>query len=601
IKIRGHSILWGHAKNIPEDVLKLSGDKLRDAINRQVAYIMGLAEGKLAHWDVQNEYISEQYYEEKLRDPNVTIEVFKLARQQDPVPKLYLNDFQAVTTGANTEVAHKKHLFAFGSKVESDMMTRKTRQETVFRELFFYLFNWATVGGYKWRIKIRGHSILWGHAKNIPEDVLKLSGDKLRDAINRQVAYIMGLAEGKLAHWDVQNEYISEQYYEEKLRDPNVTIEVFKLARQQDPVPKLYLNDFQAVTTGANTEDYHDLAMRFKAAGTGIQGLGIQGHTKDYVKPNPTMIWSRLDRLAETGLELFMSEFDIPLHDEITRADWFEDTIRAMFAHPGLSGIILWGFWNERQCYPNQYLVYGPDLEIREPGERWACLVKKEWSTHVIKNLAQSGLSFDLRGFQGEYEVIVRKNHVPVQVETFSLGKRDTTVTITVTTSTAPVTLTDDHDFVPQCVSHRGRRSLGILRSTSPDKQMTCAARESRSSGPEDGAQVGVTCHEGEVMTGCSSVHNAFSFTRRGERITVQNGTATCTAFNGANSAKGVRAVAMCCAVADLRCDYRVAGPSNAMDGARAEASCPDGLYPFGCTAYSEYSDLDGAFPNGTA
>nr|KAG5703688.1 hypothetical protein BaRGS_022977 [Batillaria attramentaria] len=255
------------------------------------------------------------------------------------------------------QIDHKKHLFAFGSKIE-DHLARETQYEA-FRSLFFYLFNWATIGSYKWRfdkgtpenpdfseaveatnvllengLKVRGHSILWGFEKNIPDWVLQVDKSQLQDVVDDHVKYMMNLAKGKLAQWDVQNEFIHGHYYEEKLHDPNVTINAFKLARSLDPVPKLYLNDFQSVTTGASTE-------------------------------------KRLDRLAETGLELFMTEFDLGWDDDLERADWYEDTIRAFFAHPGLSG---------------------------------------------------------------DYEVIVRNRGVPVQVETFFLGKTDTTVNITITT-----------------------------------------------------------------------------------------------------------------------------------------------------------------------
>jgi endo-1,4-beta-xylanase len=72
----------------------------------------------------------------------------------------------------------------------------------------------------------------------------------------------------------------------------------------------------------------------------------------------------RLDRLSTLGLELFITEFDVGWDDDVVRADWFEDAVRAYFAHPGLSGLILWGFWRERQRYKNEYLIYGEDLKV---------------------------------------------------------------------------------------------------------------------------------------------------------------------------------------------------------------------------------------------
>ena len=73
------------------------------------------------------------------------------------------------------------------------------------------------------------------------------------------------------------------------------------------------------------------------------------------------MLQRRIDRLAKTRMELMMTEFDIGWPDEVERADWFEDSIRAFFGHHKLSGVILWGFWNESMKDQDHELVTGPD------------------------------------------------------------------------------------------------------------------------------------------------------------------------------------------------------------------------------------------------
>ena len=40
-------------------------------------------------------------------------------------------------------------------------------------------------------------------------------------------------------------------------------------------------------------QELYETAMRFIRANTGIQGLGIQAHVKDFTKPDPTMMWVR--------------------------------------------------------------------------------------------------------------------------------------------------------------------------------------------------------------------------------------------------------------------------------------------------------------------
>ena len=73
-------------------------------------------------------------------------------------------------------------------------------------------------------------------------------------------------------------------------------------------------------------------------------------------------------------------------------------------------------------------------VQFSEQGQRWACLVKKEWTTKETFNLGE-GTNFSLRGFQGDYEVLVNRSGVTVQREVFTLGKKAQTVTLNVTAS----------------------------------------------------------------------------------------------------------------------------------------------------------------------
>ena len=68
---------------------------------------------RLEQFDVQNEHIHGQYYEERLESPDVTKTFFVQARQEDPNgPDLYLNDFTCITSGASTEVGELGHAVA---------------------------------------------------------------------------------------------------------------------------------------------------------------------------------------------------------------------------------------------------------------------------------------------------------------------------------------------------------------------------------------------------------------------------------------------------------------------------------------------------------
>ena len=38
-------------------------------------------------------------------------------------------------------------------------------------------------------------------------------------------------------------------------------------------------------------QQYYELAKEYLDEGVPLDGLGIQGHTKDFVKPDPTAMW----------------------------------------------------------------------------------------------------------------------------------------------------------------------------------------------------------------------------------------------------------------------------------------------------------------------
>ena len=59
---------------------------------------------RLVQWDIQNEHIAGHYYEERLKNENITKSFYVRARKLDSETKLYLNEYQCITSGAQTEV-----------------------------------------------------------------------------------------------------------------------------------------------------------------------------------------------------------------------------------------------------------------------------------------------------------------------------------------------------------------------------------------------------------------------------------------------------------------------------------------------------------------
>ena len=74
----------------------------------------------------------------------------------------------------------------------------------------------------------------------------------------------------------------------------------------------------------------------------------------------------RLDILSEAGVPIWATELDVQAQDEQTRADYYETAVRALFSHPNVEGILLWGFWDKLHWRGEKAaLVKGDNFEVR--------------------------------------------------------------------------------------------------------------------------------------------------------------------------------------------------------------------------------------------
>ncbi|XP_046546463.1 endo-1,4-beta-xylanase 3-like [Haliotis rubra] len=516
-----------------------------------------------------------------------------------------------------------KHSFPFGSQTRYHEMFTYPHYD----DLFFYMFNWATENDYYWfqnhpprhdpdysnatktldllhqhGISVRGHNIFWGNSRHTPTWVQALSPDQVKQAVDERIQYIVKDTKGKLKHWDVNNELLHGHWFEEQTGDKFFSHKIFAKLHQADPSVKLFLNDFNVVARGTSTSAYVDQAREFKSANVGVYGLGVQSHFTPYKAPDPTLIKRRLDMLATTGLPLWVTELDVVASDDNTRANWYDTALRMLFSHPGVEGIILWGFWDVHHWRgPDAALVNGPQFHINAAGKRYIDLLYKEWSTHVTHKMS-SGTQFNVRGFHGDYRVIVKYHGNPVMQQTFTLGKQSKQVNIQITNvnniiniPTAPSPL-DYHHSVPHPVTHINERTIGHMASGSSNR-LTCITRYSGFSEVADDKMAEVGCPSGYVLTGCSGKVKDSRDQTDGEKISLNTGP-TCSAYEGGSPTAPIQAVARCCMLTGLVCDYRTSGPSQDLLGQRIETRCQNNMYATGCAAHTFFRLSDGTFPS---
>ncbi|ESO89265.1 hypothetical protein LOTGIDRAFT_106033, partial [Lottia gigantea] len=346
------------------------------------------------------------------------------------------------------QITQTKKSFPFGTAVASDEYLYGHQQ---YRDFLNKHFNWGTLeGALKWPanenvrghltydlpmktiaelrkhgIKVRAHNIIWSVPTFIQNWVKALSGSALRQAVSNRIHSVMNEVKGLVEHWDVNNENLHAQWFQDRLHDGQYNLEVFRLAHQTDPKVHLFLNEYDVVARGAYTQAYKNQADHFKASNTGIYGIGVQGHFTDEMPPDPTLIKARLDVLAQTGLPIWITELDVMAADENKRAQFYETALRSLYGHPAVKGIVFWGFWSKRHWRGDKGAMVNADFSVNAAGRKVIDLLENQWMTHETRSLSKSGDNyFTVHGFHGDYQVkvIYQGHEIQDQRKSFTLG-----------------------------------------------------------------------------------------------------------------------------------------------------------------------------------
>jgi endo-1,4-beta-xylanase len=206
-------------------------------------------------------------------------------------------------------------------------------------------------------MRVRGHTLVW-HSQ-LAGWVKTLSGDALREAMNRHIGTLVSHWRGRVAQWDVVNEVLADGS-EGKLREtPFLKLgetyldEAFRTAHAADPQALLFYNDF-AIEAGQGdpkSDAAYRLCARLLAAGVPMHGIGMQMHVDPRHWPSATAIQRNFERFAGLGLVVEITELDVPVgeipgsRDEKLRRQrtLAHDIVAACLKVPRCTGITLWG------------------------------------------------------------------------------------------------------------------------------------------------------------------------------------------------------------------------------------------------------------------
>jgi endo-1,4-beta-xylanase len=204
-------------------------------------------------------------------------------------------------------------------------------------------------------MRVKGHALVWHGAT--PSWVGALSPPELRIAVEEHIRTVAGHYRGHVYGWDVVNEAIDDS--QSGLRStvfsrglgPDYVAEAFRLARRADPDAELIYNDYGGEGLNRKSNDVYALVKDLRERGL-VDGVGLQMHISATSFPSAAEIQANIQRLADLGLQVNISEMDVRIKDVAgdkaaklqRQRQVYRDVVAACVAVPRCEAVTLWGF-----------------------------------------------------------------------------------------------------------------------------------------------------------------------------------------------------------------------------------------------------------------
>ncbi len=356
--------------------------------------------------------------------------------------------------GAAVHVEQVRHEFWFGAALANQAFdgTMPPAEAARYREVFLANFNSAvTENALKWRemepvrgqvnyatvdaildwtarngIPLRGHNIYWGFQHWVQPWLKELDDATLRATLQARGEDIGRRYRGRFAEYDLNNEMIHGNFYADRL-GPGIVLDLARWVKAQDPGARLFVNDYD-ILTGNRLADYVAHIRGLLAMGVPIAGIGVQGHLHGDTF-DPVALQHALDELAQFHLPIRVTEFNFPgqrsrfrEHPELAitpaeeeaKARAIVDYYRICFAHPAVTGILMWGFWEGNNWIP-QSSLFKRDWTPTPAALAYRDLVFREWWTRWDGKAGASG-RLEVRAFYGTHRVTSGGRTVTVEL-----------------------------------------------------------------------------------------------------------------------------------------------------------------------------------------
>ena len=280
-------------------------------------------------------------------------------------------------------------------------------------------YDFVEKGREKLQIKyFRGHALIWEVAGKtsagnvmVPLDVQEKAkeNDKeyVMNAVKEWFNTIMPEFKDKLVDWDVTNESILNTAFTKHF-GKEIYKDFYTLARELDPSANLYYNENAAFK---NQREFFDNLDLFESLDIDYDGVGIQTHRdgKDFLYDTREVIAFYEKIRKDYGKRIKVTEYSSSMEDQNMQANYLRDMLIAAFAEENMDGFLFWGYWDGANFKPHSP-IYDREWNLKPGGKVYQDLLYNKWWTRDAKATTDTEGKATVRGFYGDYDVIVTAN-----------------------------------------------------------------------------------------------------------------------------------------------------------------------------------------------
>ncbi|KAF3326324.1 Endo-1,4-beta-xylanase C [Carex littledalei] len=250
-------------------------------------------------------------------------------------------------------------------------------------------------------VHVRGHNVFWDDQNAQMSWVSALPKAELQEAVTKRINSVVNRYKGKVIHWDVVNENVHFNFFENKL-SPDASVKIFQEVQKLDPNVLLFMNDFNTLEVpgdpNATPDRYLKKFNEIRAGNPNAKmAIGLESH---FEVPNIPYMRSVLDKMATTNVPIWLTEVDVAGTDA-KQAKYLEEILREGYAHPAVKGIVMWASWTPKGCY--RMCLTDNQFKNFPVGDLVDSLIK-EWKTHAVGTTGEDG-TLQAHLAHGEYEV----------------------------------------------------------------------------------------------------------------------------------------------------------------------------------------------------